>query len=171
MVSNIFKYGALGGAILTVLFSITYLTGLYLKVSYFGAYMIGIAIIVVGLLAIAPAVLHQKSLQNGGLGFKKAFGIGMGVSAVTAIVYGITSLVIFSIIFTTYQPVAANGLYDTAYQFGTWPLQAQIGEIEMASMSPIYSKPWMQTIATLTAIIPVGMLMSFVSARMTNTRP
>lgn len=171
MVRNIFKYGALGGVILTALFAITYLTGLYLKVSFFGAYMLGIAIIIAGLMVIGPAVLHQKMIQGGGIGFKKAFGIGMGVAAVTAIFYGIASLIIFNILFTAYQTGTVDGMYDAAYRFGQWPSLARFEEIEMASMNPIYYKPWLQTVVTLTAIVPIGLLMSFVSARLTNTRP
>lgn len=171
MVRNIFKYGAIGGAVLTALFAITFLTGLYLKVSYFGAYMIGIAIIIAGLMVIGPAVLHQKTVQGGGIGFKKAFGIGMGVSTVTAVFYGIASLIIFNILFTAYQTGTVEGMYDTAFSFGHWPSQARFEEIEMASMNPIYYKPWLQTVVTLTAIVPVGLLMSFISARLTNTRP
>ncbi len=170
MVRNMFKYGLIGGIILTALFAIIFLSGLYLKISYFGAYMLGIAIIIAGLMVIGPAVMHQKSVQGGGIGFKKAFGIGMGVSAVTAIVYGIAALVTFSILFAAYNG-AADGMYESAYSFGNWPTEARFEEIEMASMNPIYFKPWMQTVATLTAIVPVGLLMSFVSARLTNTRP
>lgn len=133
--------------------------------------MLGISIIIAGLMVIAPAVLHQKAVQGGGIGFKKAFGIGMGVSAITAVVYGITALIIFSVIFAAYQNVAVEGMYNTAFSFGSWPAAERFAEIETATMSPIYYKPWIQTIATLTAIVPVGMLMSFVSARLTNTRP
>lgn len=171
MVRNIFKYGIAGGVILTALFAIIFLSGLYLKISFFGAYILGIAIIIVGLLVIGPAVMHQKSIQHGGIGFKKAFGIGMGVSAVTAGVYALMALVIFSIVFAAYQQGVTQSMYETAVGFGNWPNQARFDEIEKASMNPIYFKPWMQTVATLTAIVPVGMLMSFVSARLINTRP
>ncbi len=146
------------------LFGVIFLSGLYLRISFFAAHLIGILIIVVGLMVIAPAILHQKHVEHNGIGFKKAFGIGMGVSAIAAGVYLVMALVIFSIIFAAY----GDGI-----EFGALPnlAQARWKEVEMASMSPIYYKPWLQTIATLTAIIPIGFFMSFVSARLTNTRP
>lgn len=163
------KYGIIGGAILTLLFGIIFLTGLYLQISYFGAYLLGIGIIITGLLVIGPAVQHEKHEHGNGIGFKTAFGIGMGVSAITAAVYGLASLIIFSLIFAAYS----NGVPEGSLEFGSMPSlsSARWSEVEMASHSPIYFKPWIQTVVMLTAIIPIGLLMSFVSARLTNTRP
>lgn len=165
MVRNMVKFGIIGGLILSALFAIIFLSGLYLKISFFGAHLTGILIIIVGLIVIGPAILHQKSVQGGGIGFKKAFGIGMGVSAIAAGVYLLMSLIVFSIVFAAY----GNGVLE----FGQMPNlnSERWSEVEMASSSPIYFKPWLQTIATLTAIVPIGLFMSFVSARLTNTRP
>jgi len=169
MVRSIIKYGIIGGAILTTLFAIVFFSGLYLKISYFGSYLIGLGVIIAGLMVIGPAVQHQKHIQGGGIGFKKAFGIGMGVSAITAAFYGVAALIIFSIVFAAYN----SGVPEGALAFGQLPSTsgARIDELEMASVSPIYFKPWMQSVVTLTAIVPIGLLMSFVSARLTNTRP
>lgn len=164
MVRSMIKYGVIGGVILTALFAIVFLSGLYLRISYFGAYLTGILIIMAGLMVIAPAVLHQKHTQGGGIGFKKAFGIGMGVTAITACTYIIATLIIFSLVFASYD--------DAVLRFGQLPNNlARWEELELSTTSPIYYKPWIQTIATLTAIVPIGLFMSFVSARLTNTRP
>lgn len=164
MVRSMIKYGVIGGLVLTALFGIVFLSGLYLRISFFGAHLLGILIIILGLMVIAPAVLHQKHIQGGGIGFKKAFGIGMGVSAITALVYLVAALIIFSLVFASYD--------QAVLEFGQMPNDAaRWQELEMSATSPIYYKPWLQTVATLTAIVPIGLFMSFVSARLTNTRP
>lgn len=97
MVRSIILYGLLSGAIMVSLFLGTFLSGLDDQVSYRTAELIGYISMIISLLMIMVATLKYRK-QHHGISFKQAFGLGVGISVVAGVIFGIFTVVLYTVI-------------------------------------------------------------------------
>jgi hypothetical protein len=165
MLTTILKYGAIAGIIVG---GATFGTTVYFQgtdLSPATGMLIGYTSMLIALSFVFMGVKHQRDTAGGGvITFWPAFGLGLAISLVAGVFYVLaweaalaTTGMDFAAEWSAHAIAEARARGDSA---------AEIARVtaEMAQFRSDYARPGYRMLVTLSEILPVGVLVSLVSA-------
>jgi hypothetical protein len=130
-----------------------------------GSLFFGYAVMVIALSAVFVGVKSYRDKVRGGIiKFLPALGVGLGISLVAGVFYVLAWELSLAVTHVDYISGYANAEIANAKASGA--SQAEVDKIaaSMAQMKAMYANPVTRMGLTLTEILPVGVLVSLVTA-------
>ena len=130
-----------------------------------GSLFFGYAVMIIALSAVFVGVKSYRDKVRGGIiKFLPALGVGLGISLVAGLFYVLAWELSLAVTHIDYIAGYANAEIARAKANGA--TQAEIDRLaaSMADMKAMYANPVMRMGLTLTEILPVGVLVSLVTA-------
>ncbi len=164
MLRNILIFGAIGGLIVGApLFLMTVFTGAEMMVD--GGMALGYTIMLIALSTIFIAIKRQRDVDGGGvIKFWPALGLGLGISLVAGLFYVIAWELALAISNIDFPAAYAAATLENLREKGASPEKIAAAMAEMQMVKDVYANPLMRIPMTLVEILPVGILVSVVSA-------
>jgi Protein of unknown function (DUF4199) len=168
MKNIIIKYGLISGVIAGILLSSTTMIFKNIgfdKIGFENSMYMGYATMIASMSVIFFGIKAFRDQHNEGtITFLKALLIGLGITLISCIVYALVWLVVYYNFIPTFMDDYANVCIQKAKNAGV--SQAEMSETiaSMNQMKEWYKNPFMIFAMTLTEPLPVGILVSLVSA-------
>lgn len=159
----VLTYGLIAGAILSVLMVATmpYMD----RIGYDSGMVIGYTTMVMAFLMIYFGVRsYRDNVLGGSIGFGRAFGTGMLITAIAGICYVATwEFVQYKFVPDFADKYAAHEV-DKARRDGATEAEITAKQAEMAQFKEMYKNPLLNMAMTFLEPLPVGLLFSLLSA-------
>jgi hypothetical protein len=168
MKNTIIKYGIISGSIAGLLLFAGTLIFKYLgydKVGFDNVGYFGLSFILVAMSVIYFGIKSFRDLQNGGvITFGKAFLTGLGILIVSSIIYSLSWLVIYYFFIPTFMDDYASYCIIQTKNSGVTQVELSKKLEEVNQMKEWYKNPFSIFAITLLEPIPVGLLVTLISA-------
>jgi len=164
----VLTYGLLGGGISVIGYLITMFTGA--PHNEF-AMLIGFASMLAAFSLIFVATVKHRKQQDGAVSFGNAFLIGLYISLIASTIYVLVWLYYLYNVYPDFAPRYAAEYLEGLKAAGV--SQEKLAE-ETASMNELitnYKKPWFVIGMTYTEILPIGIIVSLISAAILKRKP
>jgi hypothetical protein len=164
MLRNILIFGVIGGVIVgTPMVLMTALSGG--KALYEGGMVMGYTIMLIALSTVFIAIKRQRDINGGGvIKFWPALGLGLGITLVASVFYSAAWELAQAISQVDFTSVYAAAQIEELKAKGASPEKIAATAAEMAKFAEWYKNPLYRIPMTLVEILPVGVLVSVVSA-------
>lgn len=164
MTRTILTYGAAAGLIVGApLFAMMVLAGGEPLIE--GGMLLGYTIMLIALSLVFLAIKRQRDVDGGGvIRFWPAFGLGLGVSLVAALGYVIAWEAALAVTGADFISVYIDAMIADERAKGANPAAIARLRADMESFRASYANPLYRIPLTITEILPVGILVSLVSA-------
>jgi hypothetical protein len=165
MLKSILKYGLIAGLVVGgLMFAVT--VPFHDKLG-FGA--LGMAVGYVSMLIALSAVFvgikaHRDRDRGGVIGFWPAFGLGMGISVVASICYALAWELALATTGMDFMGAYTEHLLADMRAKGASAAELAAKAKEMADFAAMYAKPAVRIGFSISEILPVGVLVSAISA-------
>lgn len=174
MRKNIFIYGVIAGIIVSVLMlaTVNYLSHCEGNVDYNTSMLIGYASMLVAMSLVYVGVRNYRNKYNGGfISFGKAFRIGLLMVLVASTIYVAAWLVDYFFFIPDFMDKYSAHMLDQMKASGA--SQEEIGKQakEMADFATMYKNPFFNALMTYAEVLPVGLVVSLVSALILKRKP
>jgi hypothetical protein len=127
--------------------------------------VIGYAVMVLGLALIFVGVKNFRDKYNqGSIGFGKALAIGLGITLIASTLYVIFWLVDFYVFIPDFMDKYADHMIKLARESGVSPADLNKKVAEINNMKEMYKNPVMVVLWTYLEIVPVGIIISLLTA-------
>ena len=164
MKKNVLVCGVIGGLITTVMFIIT--TAITLKggtVEHGAIY--GYTSMI---LAFSPIFVGVKNVRDGYdsgvISFAKAFKIGLYITLIASSIYVISWLFDYYFFLTGFAEQYSAHVLEKLRASGASAAEIAKKTAEMADFTKMYKNPFFNAMITYTEILPVGLIVSLISA-------
>ena len=125
----------------------------------------GYLVMLVALSLIFVGVKRYRDVECGGvIRFGRAFGLGLGIAAVAALVYVIVWEIYLAASGVDFMAQYTGIVVDKLRSQGASPAQIEAKMSEMRQMAEMYRNPLLRIPITFVEIFPVGLLVALVSA-------
>lgn len=125
----------------------------------------GYASMVLAFIFIFVGVKTYRDKYNGGvISFGKAFKIGLLIALIGSSLYVITWLIEYFYFFTDFTELYAANALAKAKAAGASAAELARQSAEMEQFGKMYKNPFFNALITYTEILPVGLLVSLISA-------
>lgn len=167
MLQRILKNGVIAGLIVGIPMIVVTLTlGDKAPTGNLGM-LVGYTTMLVALSVIFLAVKHQRDVVNGGvIRFLPAFLMGLGISAVAGVLYVLAWEVTLAISGMDFGTMYAEHLVEAAKARGASEAEIAAERTKAEDFAKMYANPLFRMPITFTEILPVGVLVSLISALM-----
>ncbi len=163
MTRFIVRYGVIAGLIVAVPNLVMYLSMSKDAEPFAGGYYIGYTIMLVAFTAVFLGIKAYRDKALGGvIRFLPAFGLGVAISVVASVFYVI--MWELCIAFGSWDFVAYYSKMMMESAAANGPAAAEKAAAEVASFQQMYANPAIRMAFTLIEILPVGVLISLISA-------
>jgi hypothetical protein len=133
--------------------------------------LIGYASMLVAMSFIFIAVKRQRDIAQGGvIKFLPAFGMGLAISALAAVIYALAWEVTLAITGLDFGSDYANATIEAAEEKGMSGAELEAYAERMRGFAEMYANPLFRIPITITEILPIGVLVSLVSALLLRNR-
>lgn len=130
-----------------------------------GSLFFGYAVMIIALSAVFVGVKSYRDKVRGGIvKFLPALGVGLGISLVAGVFYVLAWELSLALTHVDYISGYANAEIAQARARGASQVEIDKLAASMAAMKAMYANPVMRMGMTLTEILPVGFLVSLVTA-------
>lgn len=155
-------YGAIAGAIVIGVL----VAGLAFDLhSHATSEWFGYLVMLIALSLIFVGVKRYRDVECGGIiGFGRAFGIGLGIAAVAALVYVVVWEAYLAASGVDFMAQYSDTLIERMRAEGASAAEMRSKTSEMRQMAEIYRNPLLRIPITFAEIFPVGLLVALVSA-------
>ena len=160
----VIKFGLIGGAIVS-LFMASTIPFIDENTDMSQSELLGYATMIVALSTIFIGVRNYRNNQlNGVISFGKAFTVGLYIALIASTMYVITWMVMSHFYMPNFMDTYVQGTVAKMQEAGS--TQAEIdAQIEsMQGMIEMYKNPFFKILITYSEILPVGLLISLISA-------
>lgn len=158
MKKNIFKNGIIGGIIVSiVMIAMTYFMKTHPNEE--PNPIVGFVSMLLAFITVIVGIKRERLDNNGTISFGKAFLTGLGISLVIATIYVLVWLVIFYNFFPNFMEQ-----YSEMVLKNTPPEALASKTAEMNQMKEWYKNPIMVILLTYAEILPIGIIVSVISA-------
>ncbi len=169
MKNTILRYGIYAAVTICILFILSLTLGKNL--SFTVQEVIGYASMVISLVFVFFGIKHYRDKENNGIvSFGKAIAIGMLISLLAAIAFGILDLVYVKVInpeFTTeYYANLAEKMHETLPED---EFKIKLSEIE--AEKELFSNPIMSFLLMASMVVIIGFIISLISALILQRNP
>ena len=155
-------YGGIAGAIVVTVISATIALDLP---SHATSQLVGYLIMLAALSLIFVGVKRYRDSECGGvIGFGRAFGLGLGMAAVAALVYTLGWEIYLAASGQDFMAAYISGLLDNMRAEGAPQAAIDAKAAEMSDLAERYRNPLFRMPLTFVEIFPVGLLVALVSA-------
>lgn len=107
---------------------------------------------------------YRDRYLGGGITFGKAFKVGLGIALIGSTIYVITWLILNPLFFPDFAQMYANSELAAARAAGASEAELAKMSADMAGFIDVYKKPLINALFTYMEILPVGLLISLISA-------
>ncbi len=133
--------------------------------------LIGYASMLVAMSFIFIAVKRQRDIAQGGvIKFLPAFGMGLAISALAAVIYAFAWEVTLAITGLDFGSDYATASIEAAEAKGMSGAELAAYAERMRGFAEMYANPLFRIPITITEILPIGVLVSLVSALLLRNR-
>lgn len=165
MFKTLLKYGLIAGLVAGGL--LAFVTLAFHDQIGFGAIgmAIGYASMLVALSAVFVGIKAHRDQDRGGvIGFWRAFGLGLGISLVASVGYALAWELVLHITRMDFMGAYTEHLLADLRAKGASAAQIARTTKEMADFRSMYANPWVRLGMSMSEILPVGVLVSAISA-------
>ncbi|WGM37539.1 DUF4199 domain-containing protein [Caulobacter sp. NIBR1757] len=164
MLRRILFFGAIAGVIAGApMLVMTAISGG--KTLYEGGVYLGYATMLVALSTVFVAIKRRRDVEGGGvIRFWPAVGLGLGISLVASLFYAAAWELTQAMSQVDFSTVYADNLLADLKAKGAPPEKIASTAAEMARWAELYKNPLIRIPMTMSEILPVGVLVTFVSA-------
>lgn len=125
----------------------------------------GYLVMLIALSLIFVGVKRYRDSECGGvIRFGRAFGVGLGIAAVAALVYVVVWEIYLAVSGVDFMAQYADMVIDKMRAKGATAAEIRSKASEMRQMAEIYRNPLLRIPITFAEIFPVGLLVALVSA-------
>jgi hypothetical protein len=163
MLRNILVYGAIGGIIVAIpTFTIPWQFANHIPSGT--GMLIGYASMLIALTTVFLGIKQQRDTQGGVIRFLPALGIGLAISIVAGIFYVLAWELVLAVTHMDFAGDYAKAAIAHQKARGVSGAALARTVAEMEDFKRSYANPFYRMTMTLTEILPVGVLVSLVSA-------
>jgi Protein of unknown function (DUF4199) len=157
-----FIYGGIAGAIVVSIISATIAMDLP---SHATSMWVGYLVMLAALSLIFVGVKRYRDVECGGvIRFGRAFGIGLGMAVVAALVYAIGWEIFIAVSGFDFMAGYTNDIIEGLRAEGATQAAIDAKRVEMREMTAMYENPLFRIPMIFAEILPVGLLVALVSA-------
>lgn len=161
----ILTYGLAAGAIVGSVMLVTmplYANGTF---DFSNGEWVGYSSMVVALSMVFFGVKsYRDKYKNGAISFGKAAQVGMLITAVAAVIYALTWEVCYSQISEEFTTKMTTSYFEKMEKEGTSGAELEKAKADWVEFSEMYKNPLIRFGVTLTEILPVGIILTLLSA-------
>jgi hypothetical protein len=164
MKKNVLVFGLIAGAIVSAFMAVT--IGVYGKDPDFEhSMLLGYASMLVAFSFVFVGIKNYRDKYNGGLiTFGKAFKVGIFISLIASTLYVITWMIMFHFFIPDFMDRYAVYMLKQAEKSGASAAEIAAKTAEMNTYKEMYKNPLMIILFTYLEILPVGLLVTIISA-------
>ncbi len=130
-----------------------------------GSMVIGYLTMLIALSTVFIAIKRRRDIDQGGvIRFWPAFGMGIGISLVAAVFYVAAWEITQAMTHMDFAADYGRAMLEQARARGASPAEMKAMSAEMEGWAEIYANPLLRWGITATEILPVGLLVSLISA-------
>lgn len=174
MKRNIIIFGLIAGVI-TISWTISFMamdTNHFSEESMAKGMLYGYLSMILAFSLIFVAVKNYRDKYNSGVvSFGKAFRIGLGITAIASTVYVVVWLVCYFNFFPDFMDKYADYAISQMEKSGKALAEIEAEKKKMEDMKVMYRNPIFTAMFTYIEILPVGLIMSLVSAAILKRKP
>lgn len=164
MKKNVLIFGLISGLIITTMMLIT-VSMCYAKSDFDGNMFLGYAAMILAFSMIFVAVKNYRDKYNGGVvSFGKAFKIGLYISLIASTMYVVVWLIDYYYFIPDFMDRYTDHVLREAKRDGALPAELDKKAVEMATFKDLYKNPLLVILITYSEILPIGILVSLISA-------
>ncbi len=156
--------GLISGAIVATAMTIS--TSIYCASGDFeGGMVVGYASMIIALSLVFVGIKNYRDKQNQGvISFGKAFKVGILISLIASTVYVIVWLVNYYFFIPDFSDKYAEHVMNNLKESGASQAEITKESTKMAEFKDMYKNPFFVILFTYLEILPVGLLVSLISA-------
>ena len=157
-------YGAISGVIIS-LFLVSSIGYCYASGNFEGNMLVGYASMILSFSLIFVCIKNFRDKQNEGIiSFGKAFQIGLYITLIASTCYVLTWLIDYYFFIPDFMEKFSNHALEMAKSNGESAAEISQKSKEMETYKEMYKSPIGVTLLTYLEILPVGLLVSVISA-------
>jgi uncharacterized protein DUF4199 len=159
----VLTFGLIAGAILSVMMLIT--LPFQDRIGFDKGYIIGYTTMVVAFLMVYFGVRsYRDNVAGGSVSFGRAFTVGLLITAVASVCYVATWELVYYRLAPDFADKYAAYEVEKTKQSGATAEQVAVREKQMADFKQMYKNPLMNIALTLLEPLPVGIVLTLVTA-------
>jgi hypothetical protein len=167
----ILTYGLIAGGIVCILWIAAYPLHESGVINFDNGMIVGYTSMVIALSTIFFAIKnHRDQNRSGSITFLEGLKIGLLITAIAAIMYALTWEVYYNTVASDYMEKWSAYSIDKMKANGASEAEISTAQSEMAEMAEMYKNPLVRFGFTLMEIVPVGLLLSLISAGVLRKR-
>lgn len=167
----VLTYGLIAGFLVSI-FMVSSMAWCYLSASFEGNMYVGFATMILAFSLIFVGVKKWRDDQNGGsLSFGQGFLIGLYISLIASTMYVVSWMVEYHFFMPDFMEKYMAHAIEQAQAAGATVADIARKKAEMEPYKEMYQNPLMFALITYTEILPVGLVVSLVSAFILKKKP
>lgn len=128
------------------------------------------SIVLVGLLIFFGVRSYRRNVGQGKLTFRRGFLVGLGITLVSCAVYLAAFQLLYYVIHPGIGEVYGECMVERAERSGATPAEVEETEELAARIVALYENPWSNVALTLLEPLPVGLVLTTLSAAVLRRR-
>lgn len=126
---------------------------------------VGFASMILGFSLMFIAIKNYRDKQNGGvISFGKALKAALLMALITSTVYVVAWLIYFTFVTPDFMQHYADATLKTMAEEGSSAAEIQAKTAEMKEFAEMYKNPLFNAAVTYTEILPLGIIIAFITA-------
>ena len=164
MKKNVLVFGLIAGLIVSVIM-VTSTAQCYAQQDFEGNMLLGFASMILAFSLIFVGVKNYRDKYNQGtISFSKALKIGLFISLVASTFYVVVWAIDYYLFIPDFMDKYTAHVLKEAQNSGLSPAELEAKSVEMANYREMYKNPVWVVLFTYFEILPVGLLVSLLSA-------
>ena len=170
MKKNIVTFGLISGGISSLLMVAT--TPFIDDIGFDKGAIVGYTGIVLSFLLVFFGVRsYRDNVADGHVTFAKAFGVGIGITLISCVMYVMTWEVLYFFFLPDFADKWAAAAVAKAKASGASPAAVQATVDQMAAFKKQYANPIYNSLLTFIEPFPIGLLVTLISAAVLRKKP
>jgi hypothetical protein len=164
MKKNVWIFGVISGLIISLwmICSVSFCTN---NTDFESSELLGYASMLLSFSLIFVAIKNYRDkFNNGVVSFGKAFMIGLYISLIASTIYVISWLIDYHFFVPDFMDTYSAHMLDKLKASGASVAEIEKKTTEMASFKEMYKNPFFNIALTYSEILPVGLVVSLISA-------
>lgn len=171
MKKNILTFGLISGAIISILMVIS-TTYFHKNPDYSGAMIWGYTSMLISFSFIVMGIINYRNKYNSGvISFGKAFQVGLMIALIASTFYVATWLVEYYCFIPDFMDKYAEHMIQQAVKKGESAEKIAKTTAEINTYKELYKNPLMVILLTYAEVLPLGFIVSLISALILKRKP